>query len=49
VDPITLWLIAGGVILFALILVGRVAVNRRAGLGRRQMPEVSSAPVGEGR
>jgi fused signal recognition particle receptor len=49
VDPITLWLIIGGVVLVAFILVGLVAVNRRAALGRRQKLEVPNAPVGEGR
>jgi fused signal recognition particle receptor len=49
VDPITLWLIAGGVILIAFILVGLVAVNRRAAVGRRQKLEIPNAPVGEGR
>jgi fused signal recognition particle receptor len=49
VDPITLWLIAGGVILVAFILVGLVAVNRRGAVGRRQKLEIPNAPVGEGR
>jgi fused signal recognition particle receptor len=48
VDPITLWLIIGGVILVAFILVGLVAVNRRAARGRRQKLEIPNAPVGEG-
>ena len=48
-DPITLWLIAGGVILVAFILVGLVAVNRRTAVGRRQRLEIPNAPVGEGR
>ena len=48
-DPITLWLIAGGVILVAFILVGLVAVNRRTAVGRRQKLEIPNAPVGEGR
>jgi fused signal recognition particle receptor len=49
VDPITLWLIVGGVILVAFILVGLVAVNRRGAVGRRQKLEIPNAPVGEGR
>jgi hypothetical protein len=49
VDPITLWLTAGGVSLVAFILVGLVAVNRRAALGRRQKLEIPNAAVGEGR
>jgi fused signal recognition particle receptor len=49
VDPVTLWLIVGGVILVAFILVGLVAVNRRSALGRRQKLELPNAPVGEGR
>ena len=48
-DPVTLWLIAGGVILVAFILVGLVAVNRRAAIGRRQKLEIPNRPVGEGR
>ena len=48
-DAVTLWLIAGGVILVAFVLVGLVAVNRRAAIGRRQKLEIPNRPVGEGR
>ncbi|HWJ51949.1 MAG TPA: signal recognition particle-docking protein FtsY, partial [Propionibacteriaceae bacterium] len=48
-DAVTLWLIAGGVILLAFVLVGLVAVNRRAAIGRRQKLEIPNRPVGEGR
>ena len=43
-DPVTLWLIVGGVILVAFVLVGLVAVNRRAALGRRQKLEIPDRP-----
>jgi fused signal recognition particle receptor len=49
VDPVTLWLIAGGVLLIALLFVGLVAVNRRGAIGRRQKLEIPNRPVGEGR
>jgi fused signal recognition particle receptor len=49
VDAVTLWLIAGGVILLAFVLVGLVAVNRRSAIGRRQKLEIPNRPVGEGR
>jgi fused signal recognition particle receptor len=49
VEPVTLWLIVGGVILLAFVLVGLVAVNRRAAIGRRQKLEIPDRPVGEGR
>ncbi len=48
-DAVTLWLIAGGVILLAFVLVGLVAVNRRSAIGRRQKLEIPNRPVGEGR
>jgi fused signal recognition particle receptor len=48
VDAVTLWLIVGGIILMAFVLVGLVAVNRRA-VGRRQKLEIPNRPVGEGR
>ena len=48
-DPVTLWLIAGGVLLLALVAVGLVAVNRRRALGSRQRLEIPNQPVGEGR
>jgi fused signal recognition particle receptor len=48
VDPVTLWLIAGGVILLAFVLVGFVAVNRRA-IGRRQKLEIPNHPISDGR
>jgi fused signal recognition particle receptor len=48
VDPVTLWLVVGGIILVAFVLVGLVAVNRRA-VGRRQKLEIPNRPVGEGR
>ncbi len=47
-DPVTLWLVVGGIILMAFVLVGLVAVNRRA-VGRRQKLEIPNRPVGEGR
>jgi hypothetical protein len=43
VDPVTLWLGVGGI-----ILIGLVAVNRRA-VGRRQKLEIPNPPVGEAR
>jgi fused signal recognition particle receptor len=49
VDPVTQWLIAGAVLLLAVVLVGLVAVNRRAAVGRRQKLELPNRPVGEGR
>jgi hypothetical protein len=49
VDAVTLWLIAGGVILLAFVLVGLEAVNRRGAIGRRQKLEIPNRPVGEGR
>jgi fused signal recognition particle receptor len=49
VDPITQWLIVGAVLLLAVVLVGLVAVNRRASVGRRQKLEIPNRPVGEGR
>jgi fused signal recognition particle receptor len=49
VDPVTLWLIAGGIVLVALLFVGLVAVNRRSPVGRRQKLEIPNRPVGEGR
>ena len=48
-DPVTLWLIAGGIVLVALLFVGLVAVNRRGAIGRRQKLEIPNRPVGEGR
>ena len=48
VDRTTLWLIAGGVILLAFVLVGLVAVNRRRAVGRRQKLEIPNEPVGGG-
>ena len=47
-DPVTLWLVVGGIILVAFAMVGLVAVNRRA-VGRRQKLEIPNRPVGEGR
>ena len=48
-DPVTLWLIAGGVILLVFVVVGLVAVNRRRVLGSRQRLEIPNQPVGESR
>jgi len=49
VDAVGLWLVAGGVILLAFVLVGLVAVRRNAALGRRRKPEISDRPAGEAR
>jgi fused signal recognition particle receptor len=46
VEPVTLWLIAGGVVLLAFVLVGLVAVRRNPALGRREKPEISGRPAG---
>ena len=48
-DAVTLWLIAGGVILLAFVLVGLVAVRRNAALGRRRTPEITDRPGDRGR
>jgi fused signal recognition particle receptor len=40
VDVTTLWFITGGVILVAFVIVGLIAVNRRAALRGRQQPEI---------
>jgi fused signal recognition particle receptor len=49
VDQVTLWLVAGGIILLAFVVVGLVAVRRNSVLGRRQKPELTQRPAGEGR
>ena len=49
VDQVTLWLVAGGVILLAFVVVGLVAVRRNTALGRRQKLEIPNRPAGEGR
>ena len=49
VDQVTLWLVAGGVILLAFVVVGLVAVRRNSALGRREKLEIPNRPVGEGR
>jgi fused signal recognition particle receptor len=49
VDALTLWLIAGGVILLAFVFVGLVAVRRNAALRGRQRPEISGRPAGGAR
>jgi fused signal recognition particle receptor len=49
VEPVTLWLIAGGVVLLAFVLVGLVAVRRNPALGRREKPEISGRPTGGAR
>jgi fused signal recognition particle receptor len=46
VDAVTLWLIAGGVLLLAFIFVGLVAVRRNAAIRGRQRPELSGRPAG---
>ena len=48
-DPVTLWMIAGGVLFLALVFVGLVAVSRRGRVGGRQKLEIPNRPVGEGR
>ena len=48
-DPTTLWLIAGGVILIAFVAVGLIAVNRRRAIDRRQTLELPKKPVGGSR
>ena len=48
-NDITLWLIIGGVLLLAFVVVGLVAVNRRRALGPRQRLDIPNQPVGEGR
>jgi len=49
VDPTTLWLIAGGVILIAFVAVGLIAVNRRRAIDRRQTLEIPDKPGAGGR
>jgi fused signal recognition particle receptor len=49
VDAVTLWLIAGGVLLLAFVFVGLVAVRRNAALRGRRPPEISGRPPGAGR
>jgi fused signal recognition particle receptor len=44
VDATTLWFITGGIILAAFVIVGLIAVNRRAALRGRQQPEIESKP-----
>jgi fused signal recognition particle receptor len=44
VDQVTLWLVAGGVILLAFVVVGLVAVRRNAAIGRRRTPELPARP-----
>jgi fused signal recognition particle receptor len=52
VDVTTLWFITGGIILAAFVIVGLIAVNRRAALRRRKQSEIepkpSSPPPGRG-
>ena len=48
-DPTTLWLIAGGVILIAFVAVGLIAVNRRRAIDRRQTLEIPDKPGADGR
>ena len=45
VDQVTLWLVAGGIILLAFVVVGLVAVRRNAALRGRQRPEISDRPA----
>ncbi len=51
-DPITLWYVVGGIVLAALVIVGFVAVNRRAALRRaeerRQLRPGEAAAGGSG-
>ena len=49
VDQVTLWLVAGGVILLAFVFVGLVAVRRNTAIRRRQKLEIPDRPAGEGR
>ena len=49
VDQVTLWLVAGGVILLAFVVVGLVAVRRNRALGRQQKLEIPNRPAGTGR
>jgi fused signal recognition particle receptor len=48
VDALTLWLITGGIIVVAFVIVGLVAVNRRAALRRREVApkEPTAQPSG---
>jgi fused signal recognition particle receptor len=52
VDPITLWYVVGGIVLAALVIVGFLAVNRRAALRRaeerRQLRPGEAAAGGSG-
>jgi fused signal recognition particle receptor len=45
VDPMTLWLVVGGLIVLALLIAGFVAVRRRAALRRGQVLEIPSGPT----
>jgi fused signal recognition particle receptor len=45
VDQVTLWVVAGSVILLAFVVVGLVAVRRNAALRGRQKPEISDRPA----
>jgi fused signal recognition particle receptor len=51
VDVSTLWFITGGVILAAFVIVGLIAVNRRAALRGRHQPEIEPkrGPAAPGR
>jgi fused signal recognition particle receptor len=49
VDAVTLWLVAGGVLLLAFVLVGLVAVRRNAAVRGRQRPELPDRPAGGNR
>jgi fused signal recognition particle receptor len=44
VDATTLWFLTGGIILAAFLIVGLIAVNRRAALRGRQQPEIEPKP-----
>ena len=45
-DAVTLWLIAGGVLLLAFVFVGLVAVRRNAAIRGRRRPELSGRSAG---
>jgi fused signal recognition particle receptor len=49
VDPITIWYVVGGIVLAAVVIVGLVAVNRRAGLRRAEERKQLSAGAAGGR
>ena len=45
-DQVTLWLVAGGVLLLAFVFVGLVAVRRNTALRGRRKPEITDRPAG---